>query len=323
MDPVISVSGLSQTYKTRRGDLKALEDISFDIGVGQTLAVVGESGCGKTTLALALLGLLPLQSGTIRLRGAGPRAESPKADTPRNRNIGVVFQNPNASFNPRMRVSQLVGEPLFETESLRGRKLAAKVAELLDLVGLGAAFGARFPHELSGGQLQRVAIARALALDPDLLLLDEPTSALDVSVQAQILNLLKSIQRKTGKSYLFITHDLGTVDYLAHRVMVMYLGRIIETGPVDAVFKNPEHPYTKALLEAVPRIDSRLRGQFAPLQGEIPSPIDRPPGCAFSPRCPMQSSECQRKTPGLVGGPDRQVACIHSLIGGTQKAETS
>ena len=311
---LIAVDGLSKSYRTKHGTLKAVDDASFSIGVGETLAVVGESGCGKSTLAMALLGLVAPDAGMMAIAGDDLKPISQALDKRLIRDVGVVFQNPHSSLNPKMRVRAIVGEPLITAFGLRGKALSDRVAQLLGAVGLGPAFMRRFPHELSGGQMQRIAIARALALEPKLLILDEPTAALDVSVQAQILKLLKALQEETGVSYLFITHDLGTVDYIADRIVVMYLGRIVESGPVADVFVNPRHPYTKALLDAVPTIDPKKRGDITTLRGEIPSPLHRPKGCAFSPRCRWSSDQCRQEEPELQWvRRDRAVACHHPL----------
>ena len=311
---LVSVEGLRKNYQTRHGVLKALDGVSFSIDRGETLAVVGESGCGKSTLAMALLGLIPSDAGTIAIDGnkPGPRANTTGKHS--NYDISVVFQNPHSSLNPKMKVRAIVAEPLITALGLRGNALTERVLTLLKEVGLGPEHINRYPHKLSGGQMQRVAIARALALKPKLLILDEPTAALDVSVQAQILKLLKALQAEFGVSYLFITHDLGTVDYLANRVLVMYLGRIVESGPVDAVFAEPKHPYTQALLDAVPTIDPQRRGRFTALSGETPSPLNRPQGCAFAPRCRRRSEQCRQIEPALKQTqPDRAFACHHPL----------
>jgi len=309
---LVSVTDVRKSFRTKQGVLSAVDGVSFSIEAGETLAVVGESGCGKTTLAMLLLGLAVADSGTI----AVDRQRVGIARDAARRSFGVVFQNPHSSLNPRMRVGAIVAEPLTTAFKLRGAAVSDRVADLLQQVGLGPEHVNRYPHELSGGQMQRVAIARALALEPRLLILDEPTAALDVSVRAQILKLLKALQRRFGASYLYITHDLGTVGYMADRVLVMYLGRIVESGPVADVFADPKHPYTKALLDAVPTTDPRRRGRFQPLQGEVPSPVNRPPGCGFSPRCRWRSDHCLRSDPDLTIMPDRAYACHHPLSSG-------
>ncbi|MCW0002151.1 ABC transporter ATP-binding protein [Pararhizobium sp. YC-54] len=310
---LLSVAGLRKVYTTRNGTIKALDGVSFDIAAGETLALVGESGCGKSTLASALLGLASFDAGTIAIDGDAITARSNWTKLPPRRDVGVVFQNPQSSLDPKMTIRSIVGEPL-QMVGARGDALTRRVTGLLSQVGLGPEFLKRYPHQLSGGQQQRVAIARALALEPRILILDEPTAALDVSVQAQILKLLKALQVRTNVSYLFITHDLGVVDYLANRVAVMYLGRIVESGPVADVFADPRHPYTQALLDAVPVIDPSRRRQQAPLDGEVPSPINRPSGCSFSPRCRWATNACRAHDPELCeDGGGRANACFHPL----------
>ncbi|MDX0967918.1 ABC transporter ATP-binding protein [Sinorhizobium medicae] len=313
---LVSVEGLRKEYLTRHGAMKALDGVSFHIMAGETLALVGESGCGKSTLASALLGLVRFDAGTIAIGGNAVTARSNGITMPPRRDIGVVFQNPQSSLDPKMKVRSIIAEPLT-TIGMRGDTVSRRANELLSQVGLGPEYLHRYPHQLSGGQMQRVAIARALALEPRLLILDEPTAALDVSVQAQILKLLKALQARSNVSYLFITHDLGVVDYLAHRVAVMYLGRIVESGPVADVFANPRHPYTRALLDAVPVIDPARRRQPAPLDGEVPSPLNRPPGCAFAPRCRWATSTCCTSDPELFNeGGRRAYACFYPLSRG-------
>ncbi|MER9426850.1 ABC transporter ATP-binding protein [Mesorhizobium sp. M0317] len=310
---LVSVEGLHKVYTTRHGVLKALDGVSFQIAPGETLALVGESGCGKSTLASALLGFASFDAGTIAIDGDEVTARSKWTKMPPRRDVGVVFQNPQSSLDPKMKVRSIIGEPL-NTVGMRGEAVTRRAGELLSQVGLGPEYLHRYPHQLSGGQMQRVAIARALALEPRLLILDEPTAALDVSVQAQILKLLKALRAKTNVSYLFITHDLGVVDYIAHRVAVMYLGRIVESGPVEEVFAHPRHPYTQALLDAVPVIDPSRRRQPAPLDGEVPSPLNRPPGCAFAPRCRRATSTCRASEPDFCeDGPQRAYLCFHPL----------
>jgi oligopeptide/dipeptide ABC transporter ATP-binding protein len=226
--------------------------------------------------------------------------------------LSIVFQNPYSSLDPRMRIREIVGEPLVTAYRLKGRALTEKVLGHLGEVGLGPEHLTRFPHEFSGGQRQRIAIARALALEPKLLILDEPTAALDVSVQAQVLNLLQELQKRRNLSYLFISHNLATVENIADRVLVMYLGRVVEEGPVAQVFASPHHPYTRALLDSVPSIDPRLRGRLRPVTGEVPSALNPPPGCPFAPRCARAGEECWASPPPLLSaGPGRAHACLH------------
>ena len=294
------------------GQVKAVDGMSFDIASGRTLALVGESGCGKTTAGKAILQLIRPSAGSVqfegheltRLRGAALRE--------RRADFQLIFQDPYASLNPRMRVADILAEGMkalgvAETSAER----AARMDRMLAQVGLNAEAKLRYPHEFSGGQRQRIAIARALAVSPKLIVCDEPTSALDVSVQAQILNLLKQLQRDLGLAYLFITHNIAVVEYLAHEVAVMYLGRIVERGTVDEVLRTPKHPYTQALLSAVPTLDRTRESKIIRLQGELPSPANPPPGCHFHPRCPQAMPECKLKYPDAVRlGDSHEVSCL-------------
>ena len=319
MNALLSISDLTKSFKTRAGTVRAVDQVSFEIAEGETLALVGESGCGKSTIALALLDLIDADGGQILFDGIAFDDARGAIKRRLRQRLSIVFQNPYSSLNPKMRIKDIVGEPLRANAGLRGRPLLARVEQHLEDVGLGPEHMERFPHEFSGGQRQRIAIARALALEPKLLVLDEPTAALDVSVQAQVLNLLRGLQARLGLSFLFISHSLATVEYIADRVLVMYLGRIVESGPVEEVFARPSHPYTRALLDSVPSKDPRRRGQFRPLQGEVPSPLNRPPGCAFAPRCTRAVDQCAAQSPSLMewtGG--RRVACIRPLSGEDQ-----
>jgi oligopeptide/dipeptide ABC transporter ATP-binding protein len=314
MSALLSVTHLTKHFPTRHGVVRAVEDVSFDVARGETLAVVGESGCGKTTVALSLLRLLRPDGGQVSFEGADLEGGGDKAEKAWRQRLSIVFQNPYSSLDPRMRIRSIVGEPLITAYGLRGRELTKRVVRHLGEVGLGAEHLYRFPHEFSGGQRQRIAIARALALEPKLLILDEPTAALDVSVQAQVLNLLQGLQKSMGLSYLFISHNLATVENIADRVLVMYLGRVVEEGPVSKIFTAPCHPYTRGLLDSVPSTDLRRRERFKPVRGEIPSALNPPPGCAFSPRCTRAGEECRGAPPPLVpAGPDRSHACLHPL----------
>jgi oligopeptide/dipeptide ABC transporter ATP-binding protein len=314
MTPLLSVEHLTKHFPTRHGTVRAVEDVSFTVAPGETLALVGESGCGKTTVALSLLRLLRPDSGRVNFEGVDLEGGTDKAEKAWRQRLSIVFQNPYSSLDPRMRIRSIVGEPLITAYGLRGKALSERVVRHLGEVGLGAEHLTRFPHEFSGGQRQRIAIARALALEPKLLILDEPTAALDVSVQAQVLNLLQGLQKDLGLSYLFISHNLATVENIADRVLVMYLGRVVEEGPVDKVFSAPFHPYTRGLLDSVPSTDPRLRGRLQPVSGEIPSALNPPPGCAFSPRCARAGEECRQTPPPLTpAGPGRSHACLHPL----------
>jgi peptide/nickel transport system ATP-binding protein len=286
--------------------LKAVDDISFDIARGETFALVGESGSGKTTVARMVVGLLPPTSGDVLIDGVSmidPRQAQARRKL--RRRIQMIFQDPYASLNPRLRVDAIVAEPIRAFDLIEGEAdIRARVGELLALVGLHADDGWKYPHEFSGGQRQRIAIARALASESEFIVCDEPTSALDVSVQAQILNLMRDLQDKFGLTYLFISHNLAVVRHMARRIGVMYLGRIVEIAAAHQLFEDPRMPYTKMLLGAVPDLAMSGR-QRIPVQGEIPNPINPPAGCSFNPRCPLAFDLCRRKTPELIGG----VAC--------------
>jgi oligopeptide transport system ATP-binding protein len=294
------------------GHVKAVDGVSFDIRRGETFGLVGESGCGKTTVARALLKLLVPTGGSIEFDGKDIANLDAQGLQFFRRRVQSVFQDPFSSLNPRMRVRDIVGEPLVIHLSLRGQALQTRVDELLTLCGLSPAFAERFPHEMSGGQRQRVGIARALALEPDLIVCDEAVSALDVSIQAQIVNLLARLQAELGLTYLFIGHDLSVVRHLCDRVGVMYLGKLVEETSAQTLFDNPAHPYTRALIDAVPVPDPQVERarQYKPLEGEIPSPLSPPPGCVFHPRCPSAVSACSASKPTLTElDPGHLVAC--------------
>jgi peptide/nickel transport system ATP-binding protein len=286
--------------------LKAVDGVTFDIKKGETFALVGESGSGKTTVARMVVGLLPPTSGDVVIDGVS--MVDPKQGQARRRlrrRIQMIFQDPYASLNPRFRVDAIVAEPIRAFDLIQGeRQIKDRVGELLGLVGLHPDDGSKFPHEFSGGQRQRIAIARALASDAEFIVCDEPTSALDVSVQAQILNLMRDLQDRFGLTYLFISHNLAVVRHMANRIGVMYLGRIVEIAEGRELFASPRMPYTKMLLGAVPDLSMSGR-QRIPVKGEIPNPIDPPPGCAFNPRCPLAFDLCRTKAPELIDG----VAC--------------
>jgi peptide/nickel transport system ATP-binding protein len=307
---VLEVDGLSKEFPIKTGLLqretgrvRAVQDVTFSIGRGETLALVGESGCGKTTVSRCILRALPPTRGAIRFSPApGSSIDmaplSRRALRPLRRHIQMIFQDPYASLNPRMMVGDIIAEPLLVNGAPAAQR-QARVRELLDLVGLPAAARTRFPHAFSGGQRQRIGIARALALDPSLVVADEPVSALDVSVQAQIINLLLDLQDRLGLSMLFVAHDLGVVRHVSDRVAVMYVGRIVETAPTTALYSTPRHPYTEALLAAVPKADPALRDQVSAPRGEIADPANPPRGCAFHPRCPYAVERCRTELPTL------------------------
>ncbi|MCU0969190.1 MAG: ATP-binding cassette domain-containing protein [Rubrivivax sp.] len=322
MTALVQVDDLAKTFdvsapwlnrvveRKPRQFVHAVDGVSFSIAKGRTLALVGESGCGKSTVARLLVGLYAPTRGTVRFDG---RATSEMAAGPElralRRRMQMIFQDPYASLNPRWKVLDIVGEPLREHGLIDdGDGLRARVGELLQSVGLAAADGDKFPHQFSGGQRQRISIARALATQPEFLVCDEPTSALDVSVQAQVLNIMKDLQRERGLTYLFISHNLAVVRHVSDDVGVMYLGRLVELAPKAELFSNPRHPYTRMLLDAIPDIAMTGRAR-TPVQGEVPNPLNPPSGCAFHPRCPQASTRCAAERPVLRSLKGIQVAC--------------
>ncbi len=313
---LLEASGLTKHFPVRQGALgwstglvRAVDSVSFQIDVGTTLGLVGESGCGKTTTSKLVLGLERPTAGTIRFEGADVSTLGAKADRHYRRSVQAVFQDPYASLDPRMRVGSIIAEPLVINERPGATELRRRVRELLDLVGLPERSAELFPHEFSGGQRQRIAIARALALSPKLIVLDEPVSALDVSIRAQILNLLRDIQKRLGVSYLFIAHDLAAVAHMSHTIAVMYLGKVVELGEATAVALDPKHPYTQALFAAALPIDLDRRVEEIALSGEVPSPLDPPSGCRFHPRCPYVMPRCASEEPQLRPEAGRLAAC--------------
>ncbi|GIX10090.1 ABC transporter ATP-binding protein [Elioraea sp.] len=317
-ETLLSVRGLTKHFPVERGvvftrrvgTVRAVDGVSFDLAEGETLSLVGESGCGKSTTARLVLRLLDPTSGVIRFAGEDIARRPSSALKPIRRQIQPVFQDPYASLNPRMPVGRILEEPMEVHEIGDAASRRARVHELLRLVGLAPYHAERFPHEFSGGQRQRVGIARALAVSPRLMVLDEPVSALDVSIQAQVVNLLKDLQQRLGLSYLFIAHDLAVVRHVSDRIAVMYLGEIVETATKRDLYRAPRHPYSQALLGAIPVPDPTRKRSWAILAGDVPSPMDPPPGCRFHTRCPHAVERCRQERPELRElAPGHRVAC--------------
>src|SRR5438132_337818 len=315
--PVIEVSELKKHFPVKKGLLRrtagyvyAVDGVSFSIDQGETLGLVGESGCGTSTVARTLLRLVEPTAGTIKLDGEDITRLGKTAMRPHRRQMQIIFQDPFSSLNPRMSAGDIVGEPLQVHGIASGREKEQRVAALFDQVGLRRLQMRSFPHEFSGGQRQRICIARALALNPNLIIGDEPVSALDVSIQAQVINLMMDLQREKNLSYLFIAHDLAVVEHISHRIAVMYLGKIVEYTDKQTLFTNPLHPYTEALLAAVPVPNPRIKRKKQLLQGDVPSPINPPPGCTFHTRCPYAEAQCKVDVPALREvSPGHRVAC--------------
>ncbi|ABC28009.1 ABC-type oligopeptide transport system, ATPase component [Hahella chejuensis KCTC 2396] len=325
--PILSVQDLCVRFDLPRSgvwpwrgealQLKAVNNISFDLYPGEILGIVGESGCGKSTLARAILGMLQNVQGKVVWQGEDMLGLSPSQLRKRRQKLQMVFQDPIASLSPRMTVGEIIAEPLkTHYPAMSSAEREAKVVSIMETVGLHANQVNRYPHEFSGGQCQRVGIARALVLEPDLIICDEPVSALDVSIQAQIVNLLKKLQRELGLSLIFIAHDLNLVKYISDRVMVLYLGHVMEVANSRDLYREPLHPYSKALISAVPIPDPELeRGkEVLLLEGDLPSPINPPAGCPFVTRCPMATQVCEQTKPELraVADGQRRVACHHA-----------
>lgn len=311
-EPLLEARALRVWFSAGRGQhVRAVDGVDLALHPGETLGLVGESGCGKSTLGRALLRLEPAHAGQVWAFGAEVTHARGKALRPLRRQAAMVFQDPHGSLNPRMTVGEAIAEPLFVHGVGSKAERRARVAALLRRVGLSPEVADRKPHAFSGGQLQRVGIARALALDPQVVVADEAVSALDVSVQAGVINLLMDLQAERGLAYLFIAHDLEVVRVISHRVAVMYLGRVVEQGPTAAIFAQPRHPYTRALLAAAPVPDPTRRADPPPLEGELPSPLDPPRGCAFHPRCPEAQPQCAEVAPALSAvGPEHSAACL-------------
>ena len=315
--PVLEVDGLVKHFPIQRGLLRrtvghvrAVDGVSFTIAPGETLCLVGESGCGKSTVARLILRLLAPTAGAIHLAGAEITTLTERAMRPHRRRVQMVFQDPYASLNPRLTAGAIVAEPLENYSRLSGTERRERVASLFAKVGLRAESAGRYPFEFSGGQRQRLGLARALALQPALIVADEPVSALDVSVQAQVLNLMMDLQEEFGLAYLFVSHDLGVVEHIGHRIAVMYLGKIVELADKRTLFASPQHPYAQALIAAAPLPDPRAKRERLVLEGDVPSPINPPPGCRFHTRCPFAFDRCKTEEPKLKPMADgRLVAC--------------
>lgn len=321
MDNLVEVKNIVKNFPVTSGLFKdfntvvhALSGVSFNIRRGETLGLVGESGCGKSTLGRIIANLMKPTSGNVIYEGKNITNLKPKEFKTFRRNIQLVFQDPYASLNPRMTVGQIIGEGLIIYNIAKGEVNRKKVLEILDVVGLTKDSISRYPHEFSGGQRQRIGIARALSLSPKLIIADEPISALDVSIQAQILNLLNKLQKQFGFTYLFIAHDLRIVEYISDRVIVMYLGKIMEIADSKALYKIPYHPYTEALISSIPAINSEKKEKRIILKDDIPSPINLPSGCQFHTRCRYSTIKCQREEPELIEKNGRYFSCHFPLF---------
>nr|WP_198950122.1 dipeptide ABC transporter ATP-binding protein [Kineosporia sp. A_224] len=322
-DVLLSAKDVVKHFPVRTGIgaarqvVTAVDGVTLDVRTGETLGLVGESGCGKSTLGRCLVRLTDLTSGSVEFDGTDITHLSRRRLRPYRKGLQMVFQDPYASLNPRRRAAAIVEEPMRIHRTGDDATIRRRARELLEVVGFDSALFERYPHEFSGGQRQRIGIARALALDPRIIVADEPVSALDVSIQAQVLNLLEDLQEEFGLTYVFIAHDLGVVRHVSDRIGVMYLGELVELGEAEAVFAAPLHPYTQALLSAVPEIDDgsgRAQRERIVLSGDVPSPIDKPPGCPFAPRCTFATDVCRTERPPLVElAPGRNVACHHPL----------
>jgi len=319
MKPLLEIRDLHKSFHikskagTKPATLKAVDGVNLQIFPGETLGLVGESGCGKSTIGKLTMGLLTPDQGQILYQGRNLAGLATSQMRPYRRQLQMIFQDPFSSLNPRMTIGETLAEPLCIHHLCARQERPTRIAELLSQVGLDANAAGRYPHEFSGGQRQRISIARALAVEPELIIADEPVSALDLSVQAQVLNLLRDIQQQHQLSFLFIAHDLAVVEHVSDRVAVMYLGRIVETASAEDIYRSPRHPYTEALLNAIPQPDPEQEKRPAPLKGELPSPLNPPSGCTFHPRCPYASEICHRQAPTLeIAGPDHKAACHHS-----------
>jgi oligopeptide/dipeptide ABC transporter ATP-binding protein len=321
-EPLISVQNLNVHFPIKKGVFSktvgyvyAVDGVSFELAKGETLGIVGESGCGKTTAGMAVTQLTPVTSGSIFWRGQEMRSLSRVELRKLRREMQLIFQDPYSSLNPRMRVNDILSDPMDVHAMYTGRQRSDRLAFLLETVGLSAEQGQRFPHEFSGGQRQRIGIARALALDPSVIIGDEPVSALDVSIQAQIINLLKELKADFDLSLIVISHDLAVVEYICDRIVVMYLGKVMETAAYGNLYGNPKHPYTQALLSAVPVPDPLRKKARVILKGDVPSPINPPSGCRFHTRCPKRMDICDKATPEMIDFGNGHSAACHLYTG--------
>ena len=314
-EPMIEIIGLKKYFGHEHHPVRAVDDVSFSVARGEVVGLVGESGSGKSTIGRSILKLIEPTAGKIQYQGKDLAGLSPRAMRPYRRDLQIIFQDPYASLNPRMRIGDIIGEALDTHKLKQGAARQARIAELLQLVGLSAEHAKRFPYEFSGGQRQRIGIARALAVEPKFIVADEPVSALDVSIQAQVINLLQDLRQQFGLTMLFISHDLDVVEYLCDRIVVLYLGRVMEIAPSADLYRAPRHPYTEALLGASPRPDPDARRERKLLRGDIPSPINPPSGCVFRTRCPYAIQECSETVPSLREiAPGRWKACLRDDV---------
>jgi len=314
-EALVSVQGLKKYFGPAERPVRAVDDVTFEIARAEVLGLVGESGSGKSTIGRSILKLTEVTGGKICYGGTDVTHFTTRAMRPLRRRLQIIFQDPYASLNPRRRVADTIGEALSTHGLHPGRARAARVAELLSLVGLAPEHARRFPHEFSGGQRQRIGIARALAVEPEFIVADEPVSALDVSIQAQVINLLSDLRERFNLTMLFISHDLDVVEYLCDRIVVLYLGKIMEVAPAARLYRSPQHPYTQAVLAASPKPDPKARARRRVLQGDIPSPVDPPSGCVFRTRCPFALPDCATTVPALREvAPGHLKACIRDDV---------